>query len=600
VIFDILRILFGRRRSSSKPAPVEAPLPTVRPLQRLIEQGQAAEAQGRFDEAAGLYRAAVSLDAASADAQVNLGNALNASGHAAEAAAAYERAIAIDPKHASAHYNIGLMLLERNHPRAEAIFRDAVRLRDGFPQAWIALGLSMENRGDLTGAMASYRKAIELQPDFVGAYANLASVLQEVGEHDAAVDVAKRARDLDATSAAAHDHLLFAINYHPDMDAQEIYGAYREFDDHFGRPARTHWRAPTNKTDPERRLKVGYVSPDFRRHSSRHFLEPLLCHHDKGAVEVFAYAELSADDDVTTRYRSHVDHWIGTAGLSDAALVERIRADGIDILVDLAGHTTNNRLGALAHKPAPVSVSWLGFGYTTGLSAIDYFLTDDASTPEGSESLFSEQPWRLATPAFAYRPAEGMGEVSPLPAAERGFVTFGTLTRGARVNHHTVRVWSQVLHRVPGSQLVIDNHSCRDMSLRTTLLERFSAHDIGPERLRIGLDCFPHNSGTTLFETLYMGLPYVTLAGRPSVGRLGSSILIGVGHPEWIAHTEDEYVDKCVALASDLPALAALRAGLREQMRASPLMDEVGFARKVEGAYREMFKRWAESQRPAT
>ncbi len=195
-----------------------------------------------------------------------------------------------------------------------------------------------------------------------------------------------------------------------------------------------------------------------------------------------------------------------------------------------------------------------------------------------------------------------------LPAQDRGFVTFGTLTRSVRINHRTIRVWSQILQRVPGSRLVVDSMNYRDQSMRAALLDKFSAHGIGPERLEIGfhsppwdvlrgmdigLDCFPHNSGTTLFESLFMGVPYVTLAGRPSVGRLGSSILHGVGHPEWIARSEDEYVDIAVALASDLPTLAALRAGLRAQMQASALMDEPGFARKVEAAYREMFSRWA-------
>ena len=608
MIFRLLRVILGGRRLSTTPAPVEAQTPTLTPVHRLIKQGQAAEAQGQFDDAARLYRAAVALDSTSADAHMNLGNALNTSGRVADAVAAYERAIALDPKHASAHYNLGLVLLERLDPRAEAMFKDAVRLRDAFPLAWVALGLSMENRGDVTGAVASYRKAIELQPDFAGAYGNLGSALQQMGEHDAAIDATRRARDLDADCAGAHDHLLFASNYHPDMDAQDVYRAYREFDETFGLPARAHWRAHANNPDPDRRLKVGYVSPDFRRHSARHFFEPLLSNHDQRAFEVFAYADVSAEDDVTSRCRSYAAHWVRTVGLSDAALAERIRADGIDILVDLAGHTTSNRLDAFARKPAPVSLSWLGFGYTTGLSAIDYLLTDEASAPEGSEDFFSEQPWRLTTPGFAYRPAEGMGDVSALPALERGFVTFGTLTRAVRVNHRTIKAWSQILLRVPASRLVVDSGNYQDDRMRAALLEKFAAHGIGPERLQIGfhtppwdvlrgidigLDCFPHNSGTTLFETLYMGLPYVTLAGRPSVGRLGTSILIGAGHPEWIAQTEGEYVEIAVTLSSDLPRLAALRAGLRDQMRASALMDEAGFARKVEAAYREMFARWA-------
>ena len=311
---------------------------------------------------------------------------------------------------------------------------------------------------------------------------------------------------------------------------------------------------------------------------------------------------------MTTRYRGYIDHWVPTLGMSDEALAERVRADGIDILLDLAGHTARNRLGMFARRPAPVSLSWMGFGYTTGLSAIDYLLTDAASAPEGSEALFSEQPWRLATPAYAYRPAEGMGEVNALPAPANGHVTFGTLTRSVRINHRTVRVWSQILLRMPGARLVIDSGNYRDAGMRAGLIEKFAAHGIAPERLQIGyhtppwdvlrgmdigLDCFPHNSGTTLFESLYMGVPFITLAGRPSVGRLGSSILHGVGHPEWIAHSEDEYVEKAVALASDLPRLARLRAGLRAEMEASPIRDEAGFARKVEAAYREMFARWA-------
>ena len=370
---------------------------------------------------------------------------------------------------------------------------------------------------------------------------------------------------------------------------------------------RGQWRSHNNRRDPQRCLKVGYVSPDFRHHSCRYFLEPLLAHHDKNVVEVYAYAELVREDAATVRYQGYADHWVPTLGMSDDALSERIRADGIDILVDLAGHTAKNRLAVFARKPAPVSLSWLGFGYTTGLTAVDYLLTDTASVPEGSESLFSETPWRLATPGYAYRPAEGMGQVGTLPALTRGHITFGTLTRAVRINPLTIRVWAEILKQVEGARLVIDSSNFQSAAMQDALAEKFAAHGIARERLAIGyhsppwdvlrgldigLDCFPHNSGTTLFETLYMGAPFVTLAGRPSVGRLGSSILEGVGHPEWIAHTEDDYVEIAVALASDLSKLAALRGGLRHEMESGPLMDEAGFARKVEAAYREMWVKW--------
>jgi len=332
--------------------------------------------------------------------------------------------------------------------------------------------------------------------------------------------------------------------------------------------------------------------------------------HDRGHVDVFAYADIATEDDVTARYRRHVDHWVLTRQLDDGALAERIRADGIDILVDVAGHTAGNRLGVFARKPAPVSVSWLGFGYTTGLSAIDYFLTDETSVPPGYEGIFSEAPWRMATPALVYRPAAGMGHPGPLPALERKHITFGTLTRAIRLNDRVIALWSEILKRVPGSRLVIDAGNFRDRLLCERFAAKFEANGIVRDRLEIGchsppwdvlrtfdisLDCFPHNSGTTLFETLYMGVPYVTLAGRPSVGRLGSSILQGLGRAEWIAYSETEYVEKAVSLANDSQALAEVRGRLRGEMEASPLMDEGGFARKVEAAYRAMWVKWCNS-----
>jgi predicted O-linked N-acetylglucosamine transferase (SPINDLY family) len=377
-----------------------------------------------------------------------------------------------------------------------------------------------------------------------------------------------------------------------------------------------HTNAPLQGPAGPRRLRIGYVSPDFTQHSVRHFLEPLLASHDHSRFEVFAYAELAREDAATERYRSYCDHFILTRGMSDEALAARIRSDAIDVLVDLAGHTAGNRLLVFARKPAPVSLSWLGYGYTTGLKAIDYLLTDEASAPVGSEHLFSEAPWRLPCTPYVYRPDPGMGEASSLPALSNGFVTFGTLTRAIRINHRTVRVWAEILKRVPHSRLVIDSRNFQHASMQDMMAERFTALGIARERLLIGchsppwdtlramdigLDCFPHNSGTTLFETLFMGVPYITLAGRPSVGRLGRSILSGLEQPQWLhdwcATSEEDYIDKAVALAADLPALAQVRKDLRPLMQASALMDEAGFARQLEHAYAELFERWETQHR---
>ncbi|HEY6510843.1 MAG TPA: tetratricopeptide repeat protein, partial [Burkholderiaceae bacterium] len=548
--------------------------------------GDARKAAGERGPAIEAYRRAVVLAPSDAALELRLGAALHADGQIDAALTEYRRALALDATLAEAHSNMAAALKAKGDVEgAIASGRSAVALRPDSADAHTNLGNALQVDGDLVGAVAAYQRALQLRTDAV-AHNNLAGALINQGRIDEALQLLEEALRLQPGYAAAESNRLFALNYHPDKSAAEIFQGYRAFEARLvttvGAPTVLHG----NDRRVDRRLRVGYVSADFRHHPVRYFLEPLLSQHDKTAVEVWAYAEGVEEDATTARYRACVDHWVPTTGLDDEALARRIAADGIDILVDLAGHTGQNRLATLARKPAPVSLSWLGFGYTTGLRSIDYFLTDTHAAPPGSEALFAETPWRLGGSCFVYRPAE-MGEVGPLPALGNGHVTFGSLTRAIRMNAHTVRAWSRILQRVPGSRLVVDSQNYKQTAMQQALVERFAAHGIARERLDIGfrfpaapqlrrldiaLDCFPHNSGTTLFESLWMGLPFVTLAGRPSVGRLGSSILQGLGRSEWIAEDEDGYVERAVALASDLPALAALRAGLREQMRSSALM----------------------------
>jgi predicted O-linked N-acetylglucosamine transferase (SPINDLY family) len=541
---------------------------------------------------------------------LRLGATQHEHGQLDDALASYRHSLVLDPKLGEAYSNMGLALQQKGDlAGAIECQRKAIALKPAFAGAYSNLGNALQEDGDLVGAVASYRQAQALQPDAV-THNNLGGALLSQGRLDEAIAEFTTALELQRLYVPAESNLLFALNYHPDKSPEEIFEAYRNFERRHAPPTPI---TPNYANDRrlDRRLKIGYVSPDFRHHPVRHFLEPLFDHHDKDVVEVYAYAEGATEDNVTARYQARADYWISILGMSDEALAQRIRADNIDVLVDLAGHTGNNRLTMFALKPAPVSLSWLGFGYTTGLSAIDYYLTDITSAPSGCEALFAETPWRLSTPCYAYRPGDMMGAVSPLPALHRGYLTFGTLTRAVRINHRTIRVWSEILRRVPRSRLIVDSGNFKQSPMQVDLAARFAAHGIGPGRLQIGftsppwdvlrgldigLDCFPHNSGTTLFETLYMGVPYVTLAGRPSVGRVGSSLLEGVGHSEWIAYSEEEYIEKAVALASDLPRLATLRSALRPEMQASPLMDEAGFARKVEAAYRQMFAAWLRGQ----
>ncbi|AFL72918.1 tetratricopeptide repeat protein [Thiocystis violascens] len=555
-----------------------------------------------------MLQKALSIDPHHAECLNTLGNALNNLGRAREAIDCFNRALEIDPDYAAAHNSKGVALKDLNRmEEAIACYRRALALAPDLAEAHNNLGAAFKGVGRLDEALECHRQALAINPRYAEAYSNLGGALQGLGRLDESIAAYERSLQLNPKLIMAPSSQLFVLNYHPDKPAEEIYAAYRDFDRRYAEPHRASWRAHDNNRDPDRRLRVGYVSPDFRSHSARHFLEPLLEWHDRGEIEATAYAELASEDAVTARYRGYVDHWVATRGLSDEALAERIRADGIDILVDVAGHTANNRLSVFARRPAPISLSWMGYGYTTGLSAIDYFLTDDVMAPPGSENLFAERPWRIPVPSLAYRPAQGMGAVGALPALRRGFVTFGTLTRGIRINHRIIRVWSELLQRLPGARLLIDSQDFVTPEAQIAISKRFAAHGIDTRRLElgfhsppwdvlrgmdIGLDCFPHNSGTTLIESLYMGVPFITLAERASVGRIGSMMLAGAGHAEWIADSEDDYIEKAVELASDLTRLVAIRAGLRGELEAGPWRDEVGFARRVEMAYREMWRRW--------
>ncbi|MBF0293569.1 MAG: tetratricopeptide repeat protein [Magnetococcales bacterium] len=537
----------------------------------------------------------------------NLGVLLHDCNRDNEAETALREAIALRPDYALAHYNLGVVLhgLERPEEAASA-FRAAIRLRPEHAQAHANLGVVLHERNALIEAEACLREALRLQPDYAEAWSNLANTLTAQCRLDEAEACCRRALALHPDGALAMSNLLFGMLYHPDRSLEELRALHVEYDTRFIRPVVPEAPCRPVSPDPRRVLRVGYVSRDFGNHSIRGFLEPLLACHDKSRFEIHAYADGTREDEVTRRYQGYADHWVATAGMSDAALAARIREDGIDLLVDLSGHTARNRLRLFAHKPAPLSVTWM-YGFTTGVSAIDYLLTDALTDPPGAEALYVEKLWRVPAPAFAYRPAEGMGEVSRLPALERGYVTFGNLGRSLRHNDRVLRVWAAILHRVPGARLVIHSANYRDAPARAVLYDRFAALGIGRERLDIGfsappwetlrgmdigLDGFPLTAGITLAEPLYMGLPMVCLMERFAGGGLGRVMLTTLGHPEWLAGTEEEYVELAVGLAADLPRLARLRAGLREAMRLSPLMDEAGFARKVEDACRAMWREW--------
>ncbi|MBK1693702.1 hypothetical protein CKO09_02955 [Chromatium weissei] len=624
--------------------------------------GVAFEDLAQLDDALLCYAKAAKLAPNFVAAFYNLAKLAYHLGHAEDAKLYCHHALSVNPNHVKSYLVLGAILRnEQKFEKAIECYEQALTLQPNNAEILSSLGNAQLAFGQLNDALVSQQRAVQIQPDHPEIIANLGNAFQRLGRlNESAVmykkalhlcgshqlterkqvasqllDVMLQSNDSEmlairANTNRAFNHLddaitdykkalainapkklysslLFSLNYHPDQSAKEIFSVYQEFNQQVAEPLHCNWQPHANDRTPNRRLKIGYVSPDFRAHSTLYFLEPLLARHDKTQFEVTAYAELTSEDVITKNYQQIVDHWVLTRDLTDAELAARIRADQIDILIDLAGHTANNRLSVFAYRPAPIAISWLGYAYTTGLTAIDYFLTDEIMTPLGSEHLFSETPWRITTPAYVYRPNHTMGEVNALPATARGYVTFGTLTRAIRINHHTIRVWSMILQRLPTARLVVNSKDFTSAAMQTDLIKRFAAYGITADRLEIGcdsppwnvlrgidmsLDCFPHNSGTTLFETLYLGVPFITLASRPSVGRLGSSILTGVGHAEWIANSENEYIEKAVALANDLPRLSAIRANLRDELKSSSCCDEVEFARRVEQAYRAMWIKW--------
>ena len=609
----------------------------------LYNLGGAYIASGDFESAIEKLQICIQLSPNNANSHYNLGLAFKGNGQPEIALQSFENAIQLNPNFVNSYNALGIVSHELGNPqKAVEVYLKAIAIDPNSPAIYNNMGLALHNIASPHEAIKCYRKAIEVDPRFADAYNNLGLELSRVGQFDEAVTCFKHALSLNPTliepynslGSAYRDmgnlneaiafyenaiklnperdmsiiHLLFSVNYHPDLTGEEIYSYYESYEKQFGQPKREFWKPHDNNRDPERRLRIGYVSPSFCLHSCHYFLEPLLANHDKNVVEIYAYAELLNTSDIATaQYQKYADHWIQTNGMTDVKLAERIRNDGIDILVDVAGHTLGNRLKMFAYKPAPISVHWLDFGYTTGLKAIDYYLTDNFTVPAGSEHLFSEDPWRLPVTAYAYRPSGNIGEVSDSPALERGYVTFGTLTRSVRINYRVIRTWVAILKAVPNSRLVINSSNFSEASMQERMANEFVTAGIDRNRLEIGyqtpgwevlrkidigLDCFPHNSGTTLFETLYMGVPFVTISGRPPMGRMGGSILKGVGHPEWIAETESEYVELASKLAEDIHYLAKLRTQLRQEMQNSELMDEVGFTRAVETAYRQMWKDW--------
>jgi len=575
--------------------------------------GNALNELGLWEEAISAYRKAIALKSDFVQAHINLSVTLMDHDLVDQAIAAYRELIALKPDLAEAHYDLGNALkVQGQLAQASQAYRQAIALKPSFAKAYNNLAIILKDNGQLDEASATFRQALALEPDYAEAHYNLGLVLKDQGQLDQALEANRQAVALMPEDARFHSCLVFTQNYHPELSAAAIAAAEQRWYEQHAKLLEPLIRRHPHERSPERRLRIGYVSPDLRSHPVGHFLLPLWENHDRKQYEIFAYAQVANPDEMTARLRSLTDGWRSTVGLADVELADLIRADQIDILVDLAIHTVHNRLLVFAQKPAPVQVNYLAYAGSSGLPTMDYRLSDPYLDPPGSEeSIYCEQTVRLPETYWCYQPAKE-AFLSETPRNVSDPIRFGCLNNFCKINDPLVASWAKILQAVSGARLLL--HTAEG-NHRQQLLDRFMQRGIEAERIEfvarmpyaeyfqtyqsldISLDTSPYAGGTTTCDSLWMGVPVVTLAGERAVGRGGVSILNNVGLPELIAKTPEEYIQIAVALANDRERLRKLRASLRARMQASPLMNAPRFARNVETAYREMWRGWCQKQK---
>jgi protein O-GlcNAc transferase len=565
--------------------------------------------KGQLDEAITSYRQAIRLKPGYIESHYNLGIALYAKGRFDEAIASYRQAIRLKPDFAPAHTDLGNALAKVGQiDAAIASYRVAIGFKPDYADAYYNLGIALQGNGQLDEAVAAHEQAVELQPAFAGAYNNLGNALKSIGQLDQAIDAFRHAILLRPEFAEAHSNLVFTLNYHPGCDSRRIQGEFRLWNQRHAEPLKKFIQPFTNDRDPERRLRIGYVSPDFCQHVVGRNLLPLLSHHDHGQMEIFCYPSVVREDGLTQRFRGFADVWRSILELSDSQAADLIRQDRIDILVDLSLHTAGNRLGMFARKPAPVQATFAGYPGSTGLETIDYRLTDPHLDPPGlNDPFYSERSYQLPDSFWCYDPPVAELPIDTLPAQSNDFLTFGCLNNFCKINEQVIQLWAQILKAVSNSRLLL---MAPRGSSRERLLSRLSDEGIGPQRvdfvakqsrseylktfnrIDIGLDTLPYNGHTTSLDSFWMGVPVITLVGHTVVGRAGLSQLTNLGLPELIARAREQYVQIATAMAGNLPRLAELRRTIRARMMASALCDGEKFARSVESAFRAMWRQW--------
>jgi protein O-GlcNAc transferase len=607
--------------------------------------------QRRYEKACDAYRRALSLKPGFVDAEVGLASALDELGKWEDAVLHYRRALQAQPGLAPVYGNLGAVLIkQRQFAEAVASFRRALeldpnlthlyyplgnasellgergtaidayrRMLQSHPdhgQSYCLLGIQLQLCGQFLESMACYRRVLEMAPRDPVAHNNLGVVYQQLGRLEEAATIWRHALEINPDNLEPHSNLVLMENSRAGSSTAALLELARSFGASAARKAKIVVAWP-NSPEPERVLRVGFVSADLRAHPVGYFLLSFLTAlkaRAAGRLELHAYFCHPFADDVSARIQAQCHVWRQVHTMDDAALVRQIGEDRIDILIDLSGHTGDNRLPAFAWKPAPVQATWLGYLGTTGVEAIDYLIADDWTLPPELEPHLTEKVWRLPRSYLCFTPPGEDDTIGPLPAVANGYVTFGSFNNLIKVGPDVVSLWARILHAVPGSRLLLKTNQFIEPSMRQDVAQRFARHGISSSRLMleppvprpdylkpfnrvdIALDPFPYTGITTSVECLWMGVPFITLAGKTFMARQGVGLLNNAGLPDWVAVDEDDYVKLAARRASELNTLQQLRQELRARVLASPIFDAQSFAQNFESAMRGMWRVWCARQ----
>lgn len=566
----------GNRRQRRAALAGKAPSSTTDKVRAALSEAARLHQAGRLQQAVTFYEQALALEPGIPQALSNLALALKALGRVDDAIARCEQALKLKPDAPEILLNLGMLLREKRRSReAAAAYRRALAAKPNDPALLSNLGNALKDQGDFAEAIACFRQALERRPDYRAALSNLDNAIFDM-------------------------HFADAYGNDSTLEAARLYARYIETV-----VPRTDF---ANVRDPERRLRVGYVSPDFRNHGVSYFFHGVIANLDPAEVEAYCYSNSTVDDDMTARIRSAAAGFRTIAGLSDAEADAVIQRDRIDILVDLAGHTAGNRLSLFARKPAPVQMLTQGYLDTSGLAAMDYFVTDRWVVPPEDEGSFTEKILRLPNAHFCFAPTGLDIPVIARPAGQP--LTLGSFNNWNKVSGETIALWARVMAEIPDCRLFLKSGRFDDPVLRREAVDQLAAHGVGESRLLvegfttreellaaynrvdIGLDPFPYNGCTTTIEALWMGIPVVALRGRRSVARASEAILTVVGRPDLVAPDADAYVSIVKSLAADRKALDEMHGTLRAMTESSPICDCRQFARDTVQLYRQMWRTW--------